>query len=505
MVTYSNFQKAIIDEINKGEKNVIVNAVAGSGKTFTLIEAVKSLPTTKKVLFLAFNRSIVNELNAKLANFPNCTASTLHAFGYRLLQSFGFNAKNYEVYKDLESQWLNYSDIYTLDTDANVRYQVFNAIKALYDKARTELCPIGDTNKLYDIAEHYDIQCDSDICKVVFAFMKNTLNREPKSNIDFTDMLYLPNFGKFQRNLPKFDYIFVDECQDLNVAQRGLLKILVSANKGCKFVAVGDPKQAINGFAGASCDSFYLLENEADITLPLSVNYRCGKKIIDTVKGIVPQIEACPEQTEGTVKDFKDFNEIKEGDIILCRFNAPLIKVCLNLIKQGKKANIKGNDICKKFEDIVKKYVKTSKMPLMSIIDGLEGEINDINKKLENCDNDTNKSQLQTKIDRLKDLRECFLLLIPKAKTKTELIKLIKSLFIEDYNNKIINLMTIHKSKGLEANSVLILNNEILPYSNKKMSLWQREQEKNLQYVAYTRAKQTLILATSQQVDSACN
>ena len=100
------------------------------------------------------------------------------------------------------------------------------------------------------------------------------------------------------------DFIFIDEAQDLSKAQQQLM--LASIEEGGRFIAVGDPRQAINGFCGAMNDSFNQLEVLAQNSLPLSVNYRCGSNMINLAQEIVPQIEA----HEGAIEGLK--NEIAE-------------------------------------------------------------------------------------------------------------------------------------------------------------------------------------------------
>ena len=78
---YSNYQKAIFAEIKNGKGNIIVNAVAGSGKTFTIVTACKQLGlNAKDVKFLAFNKAIADELKMKLNGYAN--VSRLHVFGF---------------------------------------------------------------------------------------------------------------------------------------------------------------------------------------------------------------------------------------------------------------------------------------------------------------------------------------------------------------------------------------------------------------------------------------
>ena len=83
---WSNYQIDIFNAIKNSNKNIIVNAVAGSGKTTTIVEACKRLKLfPNKVQFLAFNKSIANELAEKLKGYAQ--VNTLHSFGYAVLRN----------------------------------------------------------------------------------------------------------------------------------------------------------------------------------------------------------------------------------------------------------------------------------------------------------------------------------------------------------------------------------------------------------------------------------
>lgn len=82
----SPYQEKIFDFITEGEGNAVVSAKAGSGKTFTIVNAMKLIPKTKKAIFIAFNKSIADELNEKLKNNSNCMAYTTHSLGFRMVR-----------------------------------------------------------------------------------------------------------------------------------------------------------------------------------------------------------------------------------------------------------------------------------------------------------------------------------------------------------------------------------------------------------------------------------
>jgi len=58
----SKYQRVVYQFIKSCKGNAVVEAVAGSGKSTTIVNAIDIIPEDKKILFLAFNKSIVTEL-----------------------------------------------------------------------------------------------------------------------------------------------------------------------------------------------------------------------------------------------------------------------------------------------------------------------------------------------------------------------------------------------------------------------------------------------------------
>lgn len=89
----SIYQQAIYNEVATTDHNINVNAVAGSGKTTTLLGCLERIPRGKSIIFMAFNNSIVKELQARNTR-PNVDIMTLHSYGWRLLlRRYGNTAK----------------------------------------------------------------------------------------------------------------------------------------------------------------------------------------------------------------------------------------------------------------------------------------------------------------------------------------------------------------------------------------------------------------------------
>ncbi len=78
---WSTYQTAIFDAVKTGTSNLAINAVAGSGKTTTIVESAKLMQPGDRVVFLAFNKHIVTELQGRLPKTVDCM--TIHSLGMK--------------------------------------------------------------------------------------------------------------------------------------------------------------------------------------------------------------------------------------------------------------------------------------------------------------------------------------------------------------------------------------------------------------------------------------
>lgn len=472
--TFSTYQEAIFNHVANSNNNLAINAVAGSGKTTTIVEAAKRIPSDKKVLFVAFNSTIADELKERMYKYPNVKCSTLHAHGLSALRHLRAKFQKYDY--GFQDRCVMNSEVIDIDTKNQYLIPFRINCSKLYELGRINLIK-DNIQDLYDLSDMHQIECIGDEVRVVFNELKHAYDYNG-SFIDYTDMIVLPLSDK--KRIPKYDVVFIDECQDLSKAQRELM--LASIKPNGKFIAVGDRKQAINGFAGASCQSFDFIANLPNTDeLPLSVNYRCGKKIIDLAQNIVPQITAFDSAIDGEVIDTDNLKSVQYGDMILCRKTAPLIDLCLKFIKNNIRAYVKGKDIGEGLVNLIKKMKAKN---LHSLFSKLDAEV-------EKAEKSTKGRNAEAKLIALKDKVECINIIAETASDINELISKIECLF-NDKETKCISLSTIHKSKGLEADNVFIVIPNKLPLVWKNQLDWQYEQEMNLKYVAITRAKKKL-------------
>lgn len=499
----SKYQQAIFDFVDHDVGNLVVEACAGSGKSTTLIQIISRLPRDKSILFCAFNKDIVNELSKKVdKEFTNVNIRTVHSLGLTMLQRNFKDSKliiNDNKYREFVFKHLY--DITRIDL-SHLKYRektqyIDNVIK-LVNFSRYNL---ADSQKeILELAERHDIELLGDeinACLDVMEWGKQVLDE-----IDYTDMVWMPNTLLLKPIGLLFDYILADECQDFSVAQREL--ILRCMKKGTRMLSFGDKNQCLYTFASASPESFDKLKTMPNTkSLPLSISYRCPKNIVKFAQTLVSEIEHNEENIiEGEVKYNSKLEDINDGDMVLCRNNAPLMKIYSELIRQGKKCKIRGKDIGLNLKRIVKS-IKQDKLNVDLSSDGLFVRLYDdlftsrdnmIAKSGLDVNTIMNDSVIVNKLDIINALE----VLSEGLETSEELIKKIDEMF-SDRKNVGISLSTIHKAKGLEANNVFIACPSLMPCKSATKD-WEMEQEHNLMYVAYTRAKNKLLFLDENEV-----
>src|SRR5690606_35186416 len=109
--------------------------------------------------------------------------------------------------------------------------------------------------------------------------------KSQKMIVDFDDMIWFPFV--YRLNVGKYDVVFVDETQDLNAAQIAMVYSAIKIDG--RIIAVGDPFQSIYQFRGADSEAIpNIIKKLSAKTLPLSITYRCPKKVVALAKEIVP-------------------------------------------------------------------------------------------------------------------------------------------------------------------------------------------------------------------------
>jgi DNA helicase-2/ATP-dependent DNA helicase PcrA len=491
----SVYQKKIFDFITNGVGNAVINAKAGSGKTTTLVEAMKLIPSKDKVLFVAFNKAIEEELANRLKGYSNVDVRTYHGLGFAILRhALGKKVSRIRVNEYKYTTFIN-NNLYLLSPDIDLLnkndLRVFKSnLKQLVDFARFNLAQshkeISDLCKKYGITPMLN-ECDATI-KILEWGKSNTYE------IDYTDMIWLCIELGLRPRTFKYDYIFIDEAQDSSIVQQSLIKKCFK--RGTRFIAVGDDFQCINAFAGADQDAFIKLQNEPNtIILDLPITYRCPKSIVEFVKlAVGVDIEANDNAIEGEIRYDVNPYDPKNNDMVLCRNTAHLVKLYMKYNRINKKSYLKGRNIGEQFKTLIlqtnKDYLSKDMMsdgvfPRLyeRLFDAINKEISVTGMEYEDVVNTRTIADLIDSIKALEALSDGIV-------WKDDLIEKINTIFTDDSKDGVC-LSTIHKSKGLEADNVYILCPSLMPSKHARQK-WEIIAEDNLMYVAITRAKKTL-------------
>lgn len=490
----SDYQRAIFEWLLRGHGDAMVRAVAGSGKSTTLAEGAR-LVQTEQALFCAFNRHIAEALRSKLKG-TSFSASTIHGVGYHVL------AKNLagkldvqdRKYRELAKRYVDeaFPIEGKLSSEALAQRQVYvTNLARLIDVIRMTLTDARDTPALQQLARQYGIILrDLMAAGVEQALAWGAAQATDKRLVDFTDLIYLPL--RLDLPMPQYDFVFVDECQDLNVCQREL--VLRLRAPGGRYLFVGDPRQSIMLFAGADSHSYdRILEATGAVEFPLSVCYRCPTSHLELAREEVPEIEARPGAPVGTIASIPEQQLptlVRAGDLILCRLNAPLVGWCLELIKNQVQARVRGRDVARELADLARKIGS----PYTSFVPRLQQHAIEQRRRLE--EKDVSEATIQMHEDMCLALEVCYHG-FEEARSVEELCQAIDGLFSDD--TAAIWFSTVHRAKGDQAARVFLLRPDKLPLVWTDQTIEEKQQEHNLLYVALTRATDTLVFLESAE------
>lgn len=462
---WSKYQKDIFRDIAKGQGNTIVIARAGAAKTTSLVQGSKYLPRKKSSLFCAFNKHVQETLRMKLGSYVECL--TLHSLGFRAIKlRFGDVELNNRKCWDLVRSFIG---------DSKDDYDLIDQISKTVSFCKASL--VDTPSSIEEMIFKYGI----DLCEVSmkqfiqYVSMAIRMCKEQTEVIDFDDMIWFPFV--YRLNVGKYDYVFIDESQDLNKAQ---IELALSACKiDGRVVAVLDPAQAIYGWRGADTDVLdNLKERLQPKELPLPICYRCPKKVVLAAQEFVPDIQPFDKAPEGEITDLSvgDLRKTaKAGDYVISRYNAPLIKHCLNFLKHGVPSNILGRDIGSNLLYLIKKSKKKTVRDFLKWL--IKWEKQEKQRLLDKYPNASTES--------ISDKAECLRNLCEDTTSLDEVKKNINMLFKDNEEKNIVLFSSIHRIKGKETDRVFVLADTLNASS---------QEELNLHYVAITRAKKHLYM-----------
>jgi len=467
---WSVYQTAIFTACKETKDNMIISAVAGSGKTTTIIESIKYLSGT--IVFLAFNKNAANNIAEKISSESLCTVSTLHAIGLKQIKRvypkiIVENNKNRLI---LNNQYGMLAE--------DRKKSLLNPICKLVSSIKAELSDLNNET-LIKLCDKYGIELDTDIIDAAKFVYQESI--KSTTMIDFDDMIFYPANGIVP--VAKFDNALIDESQDLNPAQ-----IALSLKIANRIIAVGDRKQAIYGWRGAMSDSMDYIKSALNAAeFPLSVSYRVPDYIAELVHNIPGfesvQFETIHKQNCVTNEEYTTCGKfiesaIEDNSLILCRNNAPMVKPVYTLLSRGVKVTIRGKDIGQGLITLIGKAMKGDTTDNLG--DMLEGLNRYASKEIEKLEKYNQTQKIETLNDQISTIEA----LTEGLNSLDELYSKIDSIFSDDISPVVFS--TIHRAKGDESSNVYILYPELIPskYAKNEESL---NQEYNLYHVAITR------------------
>lgn len=509
------------------KRNLVVEANAGTGKTY-LIKAfighiLESSPSggCPTILVCTFNTDNAKELNKFILKkirerrvkgdkreILKVKASTFHKLGNENIRG---GLSYYEYTDNLEVQKANTYDDTLKDTfnrfELSKAIEAYQLIKAMCGQMLVNGEKAGvDTVERYLDEHNYEFKHTSNTDAAIFfsaVINKIVKNKKQKSS---TDMLFLSGVNTYSKDTcDKYDYVIVDEQQDMNLTQINIVSKYCSHETKLSFI--GDKKQRINGFQGALGfdklkDIIIPIRGDFDV-VSLKTTYRNSEVIVEfvnkyfrnvwDVKGITNRPNGVVEFCGGEIGDkISELATNNEKDLAIISYSNKGLMECfgvciLNRIKPYYTA----------FNESEKATIYKS---VIKIINEYNCELDDIIENVSNILKNMLLNIYKTR-QQIKDTIEYKIFYMCKVllesfksmgvNSKDAIIESIKEI---DSFDKAITLTTTHKSKGMTFKNTIIVNT----VSFGKVALDDLETAKCLIYVAFTRAVDGLYIYGSK-------
>lgn len=471
--------------------NIKINAVAGSGKTTTIIEYAKARPANSRILYLAFNKSVKLEAAKKFteSGLKNVQVETAHSLAYKhIVLRSNYNIRHQE-YKTQEIVDLLK---FQVKGEKHASYIVANHINKLVAYfCNSNKNKVQDLNYLSLITEAKAKAFVSKHFDEIVQQARILLAKMDKGEIEITHDFYLKKFQLSNPNLP-YDYILFDEGQDASPAM-----LHTFLNQSATKVIVGDTHQQIYGWRYA-VNSL----SQADFkSYNLSNSFRFSQNVANLAIEILKWKNHFNTPISINITG-KGADKIGTTKAIIARTNLGLILNAIEFITENTKVKhiyFEGNinsytyaDDGTSLYDVLNLYNGKK----MQIKDALIKGMKDINE-LEDYIRKTEDKQLGMMLEMVKEYENEIY----------DIIKTIKSKHVDNAEKHKAEMIfsTVHRCKGMEYDSVELVNDfiteeklEKLKNENKEiseefeLSIPKLNEEINLLYVAVTRSKNKL-------------
>lgn len=464
------------------KKSCVGESVAGSGKSTTMLEAttrrMKSLDG--KAAIVMFSKSLQEEMAVYASK--NLDITTKHALGYR---SFYMNGRRPYVDKNKDvgiiMNELKFDP--SKESDPKARRQQWAMLFAmvdLVDKMRVRMADPRSIDAAVQVNSQYG--CGVDDMHMALDLLRISTEKGLSGHIGFAEMNYIPVIAGWET--PKYDFLCLDEAQDFSPMDELFLSKCIGVDALLRLI--GDRRQSILGYAGADTAMIDKLTNKFSAEVfPISVTFRCPHAVVNAITSL------------GFHKDFKAWGQAKDGEfnpdasydifdyangtMILSRRNATLVPYAIKAHKAGRTVSVLGGGIEFQLLGILKHCQSVT-------ISGLFTEVSEEHER--KVSRLVQTGAKQSAIDFINDVYDTLTSIINECTQVAAVTNMINELFRPKKESIIYS--SIHRSKGREADHVVILDSTRMTLDFSRLNEEEVQQEINLQYVACSRAKHRL-------------
>lgn len=468
-------------EYAKTGKSFKVSAFAGAAKTTTLVMVADEL--VHDSLYLAYNKRMATEASEKFPGWVE--VRTTHSLAYKhtgLLISHKLSRPT-GIYRNVAGtpseigRYFKIPDIHLKGDKKISQIAIGQVVKDTVNKfeysADRELT---DKHIVYGVTNKFikskSVTRDT-IIRAVLSHAKTLwkLRSNPASNVLATHETYLKMFQLSNPDLSAYKTIYLDEAQDSNACILDIVK-----RQSSQLILVGDNFQSIYQWRGSS----NALESVDTPMKTLSTSFRFGNHIADIANVILTQ--TCPVD----VKGFDAINSVIVNDphavpyplTKIFRTNTQLLTEAVSMLTDGLNVHIEVD-----FLDLVR--------AINSAVALYESRPKDVKHDMFVGCGDWGDAVQEAKFNH--ELRRIIEMVASGYHTTVLEV-------LNNYNRPAepdVIMITAHKSKGLEWDNVIIADDYPAAYNEKTGVYEWEEQERNLAYVAHTRAKKMLCVGES--------
>ena len=294
---------------------MLVIAGPGSGKTTVLTARIRNLieeysVNPANILVITFTKAAANEMKSRFNNMmgrsTNVTFGTFHAVFFMILRA----AYNYSV-----------DSIIKEDVRQNIIKQAIERSRLEPDDLNEMISNItGEISRVkteaIDINAYYSASCPEEEFRDIYKYYVKTLKK--MGLIDFDDMLlYCHELLATRRDIlakwqQKYQYILIDEFQDINKIQYDIIKLLAKPQDN--LFIVGDDDQSIYWFRGSKPEIMLNFDKDYPDTdkVILDTNYRSTGNIVSAAGKVIAHNKVRFAKNINTVNDPGDKVDIIE-------------------------------------------------------------------------------------------------------------------------------------------------------------------------------------------------